>query len=208
MALTIRVIRRWTDADCVCRDDEGSTSEGRGCEREIRVSDRRLKEVLKRKKKTEIEMAFNKTFAIFALAAACVVSAMSFASAEEETFMQFAYIMDATVGPSSVYEIIDSPDCSEMSAKEAMFDDKCHAEAKRICSMMDDCGGFVIEPADVSNPSESGFSIVVFTEGAPIYAMEGGKSVHMNSFVTCRHMIKLIYAIERPRLSELIRHIK
>merc|ERR1711977_452992 len=133
--------------------------------------------------KKYIQMAFNKQMLFCTLAAVCLAGSIAFASAEDD-FMQFAYIRDATVGPESVYEIMDTSICGDVMAQDAMVNKACHADAQRICAMMDDCGGFVIEPKELSDLSVPGVLIKVFTEKPTIYAMTGATVFEFRGMVS------------------------
>merc|ERR1719364_92578 len=109
------------------------------------------------------------------VAAVCAMPAVVHAG-EENTFMQFAYIRDATVEASSVVHVVEStPACASMTSSAAAFDNACHTEAKAVCEAMgDDCGGFVIEPADVTDVDAPGISVKVYTPGARLFSLAGG----------------------------------
>jgi len=98
------------------------------------------------------------------------------AAEEDNTFMQFAYIRDATVDASSVVHVVeDTSACAMMTSKDAAYENNCHAEAKRVCEALgDDCGGFVIEPADINDAEAKGIVVKVYAPGAKLFSLKGG----------------------------------
>jgi len=101
------------------------------------------------------------------------VSLLASASEDDNTFMQFAYIRDATVDFDSIFDMAEAPQCEGLTAMEAAFDERCHFEAKSICEAMENCGGFVIEPIDIEDADEPGITVKVYTKGAMLLSMPG-----------------------------------
>lgn len=111
---------------------------------------------------------------VLAAAAVALLAAGAHALDGEGTFMQFAYIRDATVDFESIFDIAEVPAaCQSLTAAEAALDEACHRSAKRICDAMERCGGFVLEPRDAASAGAPGVVVKVYSRGAALLAMRG-----------------------------------